>query len=88
MYLSHLLINVGDNPDRPRPEDLTSLPWPDLSMVEGFEKSKVVPVLTSRGCPYNCKFCSVTSKETRNKIAGYITTQVKQAKKEEEKAAA
>jgi radical SAM superfamily enzyme YgiQ (UPF0313 family) len=49
------------NPDRPRVVDLTILPWPDLSLIEGFEKSRIIPVLTSRGCPYNCKFCSVTS---------------------------
>ena len=48
------------NPDRPPVDDLTKLPWPDLSLVEGFEKSKIIPVLTSRGCPFNCNFCSVT----------------------------
>lgn len=48
------------NPDRPRISDLTELPWPDLTLIEGFEKSKIIPLLTSRGCPFNCKFCSVT----------------------------
>ena len=49
------------NPDRERITDLSSLPWPDLTLIEGFEKLRVIPVMTSRGCPYDCKFCSVTS---------------------------
>ncbi|HEY5532481.1 MAG TPA: radical SAM protein [Candidatus Anoxymicrobiaceae bacterium] len=49
------------NPDRERIADLSSLPWPDLTLIEGFEKLKVIPIMTSRGCPYDCKFCSVTS---------------------------
>ncbi len=49
------------NPDRERVADLSSLPWPDLTLIEGFEKLKTIPVMTSRGCPYDCKFCSVTS---------------------------
>ncbi len=48
------------NPDRPPVKSLSSLPWPYLSLIEGFEKMRIVPVVTSRGCPYNCKFCSVT----------------------------
>jgi len=48
------------NPDRGRVDDLSSLPWPDLSLIEDFEKLKIIPMITSRGCPHNCKFCSVT----------------------------
>ncbi|MBU4194190.1 MAG: B12-binding domain-containing radical SAM protein [Actinobacteria bacterium] len=48
------------NDDRSRMDDLSSLPWPDLSLIEDFEKVRVVPMITSRGCPHNCKFCSVT----------------------------
>lgn len=44
--------------------ELDLLPTPDLSLLEGglrraFYRT-TVPVMTSRGCPYNCSFCSVT----------------------------
>jgi len=42
--------------------DLNSIPMPDYSMVEGMAHDpKVVSVVTSRGCPFNCKFCSLKS---------------------------
>jgi len=40
--------------------DLDSLPSIDYSLIHGIEKMKIFPVLTSRGCPYDCTFCSVT----------------------------
>jgi radical SAM superfamily enzyme YgiQ (UPF0313 family) len=49
------------NAERPLIRDLTRLPWPDVSLIEGLDKSKIIPVLTSRGCPFGCNFCSVTS---------------------------
>lgn len=48
------------NPELPRVEHLDELPWPDLTLIKGYEKARIVPVMTSRGCPYDCKFCSVT----------------------------
>jgi len=42
-------------------ENLDTLPFPDLRLLrDGREKFKYIPILTSRGCPYNCVFCSVT----------------------------
>jgi radical SAM superfamily enzyme YgiQ (UPF0313 family) len=52
---------IHHNPDRERVKDLTALPWPNLTLIDGFEKIKTIPVMTSRGCPYDCKFCSVTT---------------------------
>jgi radical SAM superfamily enzyme YgiQ (UPF0313 family) len=42
-------------------EDLDRLPYPDFSLIKGFQyPSAIIPVSTSRGCPFDCSFCSVT----------------------------
>ncbi len=44
-----------------RVEDLDSLPHPDFSLVKGYRESPaIMPISTSRGCPFDCTFCSVT----------------------------
>jgi radical SAM superfamily enzyme YgiQ (UPF0313 family) len=50
---------VVNNPERPLLASLTELPWPDLSLVVGGEKIHPMPMLASRGCPFDCEFCSV-----------------------------
>jgi radical SAM superfamily enzyme YgiQ (UPF0313 family) len=65
-------------------EDLDSFPEPDLSLVHHWNPSNPYPVSTSRGCAYNCKFCSVTrmfgksyrfkSVETTLKELKYVAT--------------
>jgi radical SAM superfamily enzyme YgiQ (UPF0313 family) len=50
--------SVVENRPRPRIDDLDALPWPayhrlDLAAYQGFG------IVTSRGCPYRCTFCSV-----------------------------
>ncbi len=47
------------NPDRELIPDLNTAPIPDFSLVYKWENAKTVPVATSRGCPFGCKFCSV-----------------------------
>jgi len=47
------------NPDRELVTDLDVHPAPDFSLVHGWRDRGVVPVATSRGCPFDCKFCSV-----------------------------
>jgi radical SAM superfamily enzyme YgiQ (UPF0313 family) len=47
------------NPSREFIEDLDSLPEPDFSLVHNWSPSNPYPVSTSRGCPYDCTFCSV-----------------------------
>ncbi|MDZ7270070.1 MAG: B12-binding domain-containing radical SAM protein [candidate division KSB1 bacterium] len=46
------------------PVVLDEIPFPDFSLVRGKQRTigrkRIIPVQTSRGCPYNCSFCSVT----------------------------
>jgi len=55
---------VVHNPASPGCPDYDALPAPDLSLVEGLDldarATHIVPIQTSRGCPFNCTFCSVT----------------------------
>jgi radical SAM superfamily enzyme YgiQ (UPF0313 family) len=41
-------------------KDLDTLVVPDYLTVLGQRSMPIVPILTSRGCPYDCNFCSVT----------------------------
>lgn len=43
-----------------RLEDLDATPIPDFSLVRGWKDNVIWPVMTSRGCPFDCNFCSVT----------------------------
>jgi radical SAM superfamily enzyme YgiQ (UPF0313 family) len=47
------------NPDRPLVQDLDTGPIPDFSLVHHWEKRAYIPIATSRGCPFGCRFCSV-----------------------------
>ncbi|MFC1851082.1 B12-binding domain-containing radical SAM protein [candidate division CSSED10-310 bacterium] len=44
-----------------RVADLDSTIQPDFSLVHQHQRIRITPIMTSRGCPYNCNFCSVTS---------------------------
>jgi len=41
-------------------ENLDNLPRPDFSLIKGYKGSSMTPISTSRGCPFDCTFCSVT----------------------------
>ena len=56
---------IVHNPLPEEPVDLNDLPAPDLSLINGYQRrssfaSRVIPIQTTRGCPYDCSFCSVT----------------------------
>jgi anaerobic magnesium-protoporphyrin IX monomethyl ester cyclase len=51
---------VYHNDERPYLIDQDSLPTPELSLIEGWKDPTIFPVLASRGCPFDCTFCSVT----------------------------
>ena len=39
--------------------DLDPYPAPDFSLVQGWSPKVILPIATSRGCPFECRFCSV-----------------------------
>ena len=42
-------------------QNLDNLPQPDFSLIKGHRASSfITPISTSRGCPFDCTFCSVT----------------------------
>jgi radical SAM superfamily enzyme YgiQ (UPF0313 family) len=55
---------IVHNPLAPRASDLDPIPFPDFSLLRPDAKSlkhmSSIPVQTSRGCPFDCSFCSVT----------------------------
>ena len=41
-------------------QNLDDAPLPDFTLVRGHEKMDIIPIMTSRGCPFHCEYCSVT----------------------------
>ena len=62
-------------------EDLDALPLPDFSLIKGYRLPPLImPISTSRGCPFNCSFCSVTKmfgREYRFRSAESIINEMK-----------
>ncbi|MBN2297976.1 MAG: B12-binding domain-containing radical SAM protein, partial [Deltaproteobacteria bacterium] len=47
---------------RGRPVDFAELPSPDYSLAPQVVSGRIPPIITSsRGCPHDCSFCSVTA---------------------------
>ncbi|MBI5097661.1 MAG: B12-binding domain-containing radical SAM protein [Nitrospirae bacterium] len=70
------------NPARELINNLNEAPIPDFSIVYKWEKSRVVPVATSRGCPFACRFCSVIQmfgRQYRHKSLERIMEEIKAA---------
>jgi radical SAM superfamily enzyme YgiQ (UPF0313 family) len=55
---------IINNPMNDFITNLDELPYPDFKLFKPLDKktwkTKIVPIQTSRGCPFDCEFCSVT----------------------------
>jgi len=54
---------IIENSNGPYIHNLDALPFPDYSEFKfekyTYYKNKTIPIITSRGCPYGCNYCSV-----------------------------
>lgn len=74
--------NISNPVDMPL--NLDGLLFPDYSVFDTFNNSKVYPLVTSRGCPYDCSYCSVkiiSGKRFRAHSPENVVEELKQAKK-------
>ena len=78
--------HVGINPAPPRIEDMDSIPFParDLLPIDGYEslitdRKPVHILVTSRGCPFRCRFCSrsITGKRFRAHSPDYVLEEMR-----------
>ncbi len=70
------------NPGRELINDLDTAPMPDFGLVYNWGKARVVPIATSRGCPFACRFCSVIpmfGRKYRFKSIDRIINEIKEA---------
>ena len=64
------------NPMAPLVEDLDSLPFPNIDFYfkySFFRKYTEIPIVTTRGCPWNCGFCYNAQKQAIYKGLGKYT---------------
>lgn len=67
-------------PPRPLLPDLDALPFPDresLRHVESYRPDDMSMIMTSRGCPYNCAFCtSIWERSVRERSIANIVDEI------------
>ncbi|MDL1971406.1 MAG: B12-binding domain-containing radical SAM protein [Candidatus Desulfofervidaceae bacterium] len=77
---------IYHNETAPLTEDLNTLPYPNFSLIQGWQAvkglvKKIIPIQTSRGCPFNCRFCSVTrmfGRKMRYRSVEHVIGELKQ----------
>ncbi|HBB65747.1 MAG TPA: hypothetical protein DEF68_11230 [Elusimicrobia bacterium] len=57
--VENAVVNAAPRLIRPALPDVPNLPFPDYSPFYDHEGIRVYPLITSRGCPFNCSFCCV-----------------------------
>lgn len=78
---------IVSTPARPYISDLDSLPFTEYDLIDmdiyfkncglfGFPDVKTIPMLSSRGCPYNCNFCSRTFRGARLRSVDKIVEEI------------
>lgn len=70
-----------ENPKRPPLANLDDVPFPDVALLRvSWRKLKRAVLITSRGCPYHCRFCasSVFWDRTRLHSARYVVDELAQ----------
>ncbi len=52
--------SIMENPDRPLIQDLDKIPFPDRKLLQRSYQfhGKITTIISTRGCPYRCRFCS------------------------------
>jgi hypothetical protein len=71
---------ISHNPDRPYIDDLDTLPPPDKRMTDLYRYYQKGALLTGRGCPNYCIFCSCGAfcgKKYRARSVQHILTEIK-----------
>ncbi len=69
-----------------RIQDLDTIPIPDFTLLYNHKIMDMYPMITSRGCPFDCNFCSVTKtfgKKHRRASIDRIIEELKQVKLKE-----
>ncbi|MBN1673394.1 MAG: B12-binding domain-containing radical SAM protein [Kiritimatiellae bacterium] len=67
---------------RAGPADLTNVPFPRRELGRVKRWLNVIPVMTTRGCPYNCEFCSVSriyGRKIRSFPVDWVVEDIKRA---------
>jgi radical SAM superfamily enzyme YgiQ (UPF0313 family) len=41
-------------------DDVEQLPFINYGLIQGLDSMDIIPIMTSRGCPFDCNFCTVT----------------------------